>query len=130
MVAIHAVEGGDRGVALRRGHAFRQQRDDRRQRRIEAGANQAGGPAHAAIHEAGDPSRPARAGRLAHGAGTQLDGVVHGLDQARDAQCGIESQARGALQVGELLSVDRAHAGLLLPHCDAGACQPLLGNAP
>ncbi len=100
VVAQHAVEGGDEGLALRRGRRGPGSAGlDQPQCRIDAVPGPADAAAHGAVDQAGQ-ARAAADGQRAVEADARGDGVVHGLDQVGHADAAVHTQPGQATQVG------------------------------
>lgn len=116
VVAPHAVERSDEGIALGRGRGGRGRAFGQAQRGIDTVADPAQAAAHRAVDQTGQ-ARTAPLGRGAFEADARRDAVMHGLHQVGDAEAAGHAQAQQAAQVG-------TREGLQFNRCRWPACAP------
>ena len=113
VIAVHAVECRHPRVAGCCGFTRGQQRSQGTESGVEPFAHHPRGAANAAVDQAGESARGFCA-RCAKRRMHELDRVVHLLDQRRDAERGIDGEAGGPTQVGQVGSIEgRGHGGLV-----------------
>ena len=112
VVAEHAVEHGEDDLPLGAGCAVTDQRRQRRQGEVDAGAHQLGHAANALVDQAGQGAGRARE-RPAEEVRPAADGLVHGLDEVGHAPGRLDRQAAGAAQIVDVVARLLRHRTML-----------------
>ncbi len=114
VVAEHAVQRGQHGLALRRGRPSRERRPELGEEHVHAAAHQARHAAHALVDEPRDSARAARRLPPADGTG---DRVMHGLHEIGQPGGRLRGESREPAEIGgmKMRRPGHARAGGFIP---------------